>query len=391
MITIPTTNQLFTDIKSDLETAYGSNIPVFGKVFLYALALVQAAKLKLFYLAIASVQKNIFVDTADPESAGGTLERFGRIKINRNPFPATAGKYTLTVAGVSGATIPARTIFKSNDDSVNPGKIFIIDTDYVLPGSTGTITVRALEAGLESKMAVSEGMTATSPITNVSQNALVAAEVVAPVAAETIDNYRSKVVEAFRLEPEGGSPGDYRIWASDAQGALRVYPYAVSGSPWQVNLFVEATIADSTDGKGTPSVTILNEVIEVVNRDPDTTRPINERGRRPIGVILNTQAITPLTVNIEISDFVGLTAAIESLIEDALVEFLSTVRPFIAGADTLDNKNDILDLNKIVGVILQARPGSIFGAIEMTVDGNIEASHTFIAGDIPSLGTITYV
>lgn len=391
MITIPTINQLFTSIKSDLEGAYGSSVPVFGKVFLYALCLVEAAKQKLFYLSIAGLQKNLFVDTADPESAGGTLERFGRVKLKRNPFPATAGQYTLTVTGTTGASIPARTTFKSNDDSVNPGKLFILDNAYTMPSSSGTITVRALEAGVASKMVASEVMTATSPIANVNQQATVASESVAPIDAEDIEVYRNKVVEAFRLEPEGGSPGDYRIWSSDAQGVLRVYPYAVSGEPWKVNLFVEATIADSTDGRGTPTSTILDEVEAVIEMDPDTTRPVNERGRRPIGVTVDVQAVTPVSVQIRISGFVGSTPAIQTLIQESMIEFLSTVRPFVAGAYTLESKNDILDQNKIIGVILAAKPGSIFGAIQLTVGGNIETSHTFTDGDIPYLVSITYV
>lgn len=391
MITIPTVNQLFTDIKSDVESTYGSQIPVFGKVFLYAMALVQAAKLKLIYLAIAFVQKNIAPDTADSELFGGTLERFGRIKLRRNPFPATSGQYTLTVTGTSGSTIPSRTIYKSNDDSVNPSKLFILDNAYVMPSVTGTITVRALEAGLESKMNVGEGMTATSPIVNINQAALVATESVTPVAAETIENYRRKVIEAYRLEPEGGSVGDYRIWSSDAQGVLRVYPYAAFGLPWQVNLFVEATIADSIDGKGTPSATIISNVEDVTEQDPDTTRPLNERSRRPMGVTINVQAISVLNVDIQITGFVGLTGAIQTLIFDSLKEFLSTVRPFIAGAESLEDKRDILDVNNIISTILAARSGSTFGAVQLTVNSVVVSSHTFISGDIPHLNTVTYV
>lgn len=391
MITIPTTAQLFTDIKSDLEAAYGSTIPIFGKVYLYALCLVQAAKMKLLYLYIASVQKNIAPDTADSEFAGGTLERFGRIKLKRNPFPATAGQYTLTVVGTSGTTIPAQTVFRSNDDSLNPAKLFILDTAYLMPGTTGTITVRALEAGTDSKMFVGEGMTATAPIINISQQALVASEAISPTEAESIETYRSKVIEGYRLEPQGGSPGDYRIWSSDAVGVLSVYPYAVSGSPWQTNVYVEATIADSIDGLGTPSPTILANVDAVLRLDPDTSRPINERGRKPNGVILNVIAVDVLPVVISVNGFVGMTAEINTLLGDALEEYIKTVRPFIAGAASLEDKNDILDLNGIISTILSARPGSVFGAVTMTVDGVSESTHTFIQGEIPYISAINYI
>ncbi len=111
-ITIPTTLELYNDIITDLETKFSITIPLIGKNFLRAMAAVQAAKLKLLYLAVGSVQKNIFADTADPASAGGTLERFGIVKLNRLPFAATAGEYTVQLTGTIGATVPALTTFK---------------------------------------------------------------------------------------------------------------------------------------------------------------------------------------------------------------------------------------------------------------------------------------
>ena len=45
MITIPTLAELRTQIKSDLESNLQITIPVFGKAVLWAITLVQAAKL----------------------------------------------------------------------------------------------------------------------------------------------------------------------------------------------------------------------------------------------------------------------------------------------------------------------------------------------------------
>src|SRR5688572_3872346 len=252
MITIPTLNQLYTSILNDLETEFGNNIPLFGKNFLRAFAAVQAAKLKLFYIALGGVQKNIFVDTADPENSGGTLERFGRIKLGRNPFPAQAGQYTIEVTGSVGATIPASSTFKSNDDALSPGKLYVLDLAYTLIATTDTITVRALQAGTDSRLEVGDQLTATAPIPNANSLAQVTAESVTPLDAETTEEYRHKVVEAYQLEPQGGAASDYRIWAADVQGVARVYPYAKSGEPGVVDVYVEATPGDSTDGKGTP-------------------------------------------------------------------------------------------------------------------------------------------
>lgn len=391
MITIPTLNQLYTSILNDLETEFGTNIPLFGKNFLRAMAAVQAAKLKLFYTALGGVQKNIFADTADPENSGGTLERFGRIKLGRNPFPAQAGQYEVTVTGSIGATIPASSTFKSNDDALNPGKLYVLDLAYTLIATTDTITVRALQAGTDSRLEVGDQLTATAPIPNANSLAQVTAESVAPLDAESTEEYRRKVVEAYQLEPQGGAASDYRIWAADVQGVARVYPYAKTGESGVVDVYVEATPGDSTDGKGTPPGSMITEVEEVFEMDPDITKPINERGRRPLGVFdLNVLPVTIREIDIEIEDFEGITSPIQTQIENALEDALETVRPFISGADVLENKNDIFDLNRIISIILAVRPGSTFGEVNLYVDGLEVATHTFIAGDIPHLNSVTY-
>lgn len=392
MITIPTLSQLYTSILSDLETEMGTNVPVFGKNFLRALASVQAGKLWLKYKALAFLQKNIFIDTADRESTGGTLERFGRVKLGRNPFPATAGQYIVQVTGQIGAIIKANSTFKSNDDSQSPGKLFVLDNQYTLVSTTDSITIRALEAGLESKLSVADQLTATAPIANVNSIVIVLSESVEPLAAEDIEEYRRKGMDAYKLEPQGGAGSDYRLWAADAQGVQQSYPFAKTGFANEINLFVEATIADSIDGKGTPSGAILTEVESVVEMDPDVTQPLSARGRRPLGVFqVHYLPVTPKDVDIDIENFDGITPEIQTLLFNAIKEATDTVRPFVSSVDVLEEKNDILDKNKLIAIILNARPGSIFTNITLKIDGVPMNTYTFMNGDIPYLNTVNYI
>jgi len=64
-------------------------------------------------------------------------------------------------------------------------------------------------------------------------------------------------------------------------------------------LFIEATVVDSTDGKGTPSAALIQDVEDVIEFDPDTTKALEDRGRRPLTVnqIFFT-AITPQFVTV---------------------------------------------------------------------------------------------
>ena len=391
-VNIPTLNQLYTDILGQLESELGITIPLFGRNFLRALAAVQAAKLKLIYLMIGDVQKNIFVDTADPESIGGTLERFGRVKLGRSPFTSQAGTYTVSVTGDAGAVIKASSTFKSDDDSASPSMLFQLDNDYTLTGTGDTIDVRALEGGLDSKLTIGDTLTSTAPIANVESSVEVTVEVIAPLSAESIEDYRAKAIEAYQLEPQGGAATDYRLWSADAQGVAKVYPYVKQGFAGEIELFVEATVADSTDGKGTPSVTILNDVESVVEFDPDTTKPLNERGRRPVGVFnIDFNPITVKEIDVEITGYQNLTPTIQQSIDNAVEAFIKTVRPFVDAADVLANKNDILSVNNLTFIILQAEPASIFTSIDLKVDNVSVPTFTFDNGDIPSFNPLTYV
>lgn len=391
MTSIPTIQQLRADILNDLQGQLSVTINPFGKAFLRAKAWVWAAQLKLVYLTIANVQKNIFPDTADPEATGGTLERFGRVKLGRNPFPATQGQYTVSVTGTTGATIPASTTFRSDDNSQSPGLLYVLDAAYIFTSGSGTITLRALTGGTPAKLAVGNTLTATAPLLNADEAATVTAETVAPIDAETIEEYRQVVLQSFRLFPQGGASADYRLWGLEAQGVKQIYPYAASGAPNEVNVFVEATQGSSTDGKGTPTATILNTVISRIETDP-----VTGKGRRPLGVhAVNVSAVTINLVAITITGGT-ISSANRATITAALTEAVNKVRPFIPGADVLSNRNDSFGVNNIINTILTAVPGTLFTSVSMTVQtGGGPAVPTTVKvydnGSIPFLDSVTYV
>lgn len=380
MITLPTLTEINTAVIADIEARYGTPVSMVGKSFLRIWAGVISGTSYLMYIALGKVQKNIFVDTCDYE----TLVRFGRVKLGRNPFPATAGIYNVEVTGTIGAVIPVSSTFKSDDDSANPGNLFIIDSTVTLVSTTQIIQLRCLSSGVETKLEVGDTLTATAPIALVNSQCVVDEEITAPLSAETEDEYRSKVLNAFRLEPQGGAGADYRLWSADVQEVKNSYPFAAAGFT-QVNLFIEAKIADSTDGKGTPSSDTLDDV-ETAIEDPTVDRP----SRKPILSVVNYLPVTPLDVLITITDYVGLTAEIEATILATISEEMFKIRPFVSSIDVLDNKNDILSNHKIIGLILMAKPGSIFSSVSFTVDGVDYDTYTFSNGDIPHLVSITY-
>jgi hypothetical protein len=367
-----------------LENEFGVPINDQGKAEMRAQAATQAATLFGQYLAIAETQKNIWVDLCDEE----TLIRFGKIKINREPFSALAGRYDITVTGTIGGVIPAETTFKSDDNSLNPGVLYVLDVEHIMLTTSDTINVRALTIGEAGKLNIGDTLTATAPMPVVNSGAVVTAETVQPLAAEDIENYRDIVIAAFRIDAQGGSPGDYRLWVSGVQGVKIIYPYAREGFPSQGVIYIEATIADSIDGKGTPSAQTILDVKSAVNFDPDTSLDIDERGRRPMMAAIDYEPITVKTVVITITGFQALTAGKQASILAALQDSISQIRPFLDAADDPISENDTLDDNKIIGVITLNQPGNPFTSVGFTVNGVLHTSYEFVLGDIPYLNPV---
>ena len=387
MTTIPTFSAIRDSIIADLEAEY--SISILLRPFLYIWATIQASKFKLIYLLLGQVQKNVAPDTCDEE----TLIRFGMIKLGRPPRVAVQAQYEIDINITATGTITAGTVYKSDETATSPGKLYILDTDFVYSGTPGLvpITVRALEAGVESKLTAGDTMTATAPIAISEGIGVWSSVAVSPLAAEDIEDYRLAVLQGFRLEPNGGSCSDYRLWALDAAGVKQVYPYAKSGAPNEIDLFVEATKADSTDGRGTPGSTILAEVEDCIELDPDTTLSLAERGRRPLGVYaVNVQAIVLKAIGVTITGYVGRTAGTDAILAAAIGEVVDKVRPFIAACDDPTLRNNIISRNSIIQAVMEAIPGSVFTDIELQVDSVPLINYSLANGNIPYLSFITY-
>lgn len=392
MVKIPTLREIYNSIITDIEAELSIVIPFWTKAYIKVQAMVLATKIHIAYLALGFVQKNIFPDTADPESMGGTLERFGRIKIGRMPLPATQGRYSVEMTGVIGSVIPTGAILMSDDTSTNPGMLFITSLSYTFTSSTRVVDVRALTAGTASRMMIDETMSLTSPIIGVDTTGIVAAELTIPNDAEDIEEYRRVVLESFRLMPAGGASADYRLWAQDASGVKQSYPYASPSAPNEVDVYIESSISDSVDGMGTPTATTLTNASSVIEYDP-----ITGEGRRPLGVFaVNVLPVIVNKVTIDIPSFIDLTPEKQLLINNALKSLIDSVRPFIGGADVIDEKNDVLSTHRVIATIIETIPGAAFMSpiVKIQIGSGpvtIEDFKTFTFGNIPYLESVNYV
>lgn len=381
MINIPLLTTLYTTVKSQLEAYFETTIPDYGFNMLRGFSGVHANNLKMLYLTLGKVQKNVFPDTAEPEASGGTLERFGRVFLQRDPFPAIQGQYLCVVSGNTGATIPAASVFQSNDASLNPGYNFILDNAYTLTGASDTITLRALTAGVESSENIGDRLNAVSPIANVLGVVTIQSVVVAPVDAESIELYRTNILNAIRLLAGSWSAVDYRLVGGAIPGVQNIYAYSVSGAPNEVNVWIEGT-TPGTPPAG-PTIAAVAAATELV---------------RPLGIFAVNYAACPINlIDITIVQSITLTTAQRNLINGALAAAVTSVRPFVAAADILTERNDALATDftapystNIINVIASAIPSVPFGAVTFDVDGTPSTSTVFDFGNIPYLNSVTY-
>lgn len=378
--------QLKEQLSNDLRNRLGISDDNLKKV-LDALSSVLAAQLKLTYLAIDDAQRNLYPDTADLAINGGTLERLGRIYLNRDIKPATSAIYNASVVGEAGSTLRAGLTFKSNEDALNAGKLYILDNEFTLSGINDVIQIRSLGGGLEFELENTNELTITEPVIGVDKTISVSSVDTEPVEAETVQEYRTSILNAIQLEPQGGAKADYRIWANDASGVRFVYPYVKDGEAGTVQIYVEASGVNPI-----PNQTILDDVKSVIEFSPDTSKPLSERSRKPIQVNLEVLPVELVNVEVNITGLQTDTPLIRSAIESNLVEFLRSVRPFVDGADLLRNKNDILYAAKLQGVVSDVlEADNFFDNFTMLVDGVTQTTFLFSRENIPNLINVNYL
>ena len=271
------------------------NLTFVGRTFLYPFVIVLAGVMKILYLYAASINKNIWIDTADSEESGGNLERFARVILGRERLPAIQGQYELILNITANATtVQAGTTWKQP----NGDYLFVLDTTEVLDIGAFGVIVRALEAGNVSRLNVGDELEATQPLANVDQIGVISSVSIEPTDGESVEDYRNAAIETFNSEPTGGSGADYRGWARDVPSIRTVYPYVKESEAGTVQIYVESLPTGADEFEPTlptteqkellylPITIDINTVIRtgVLILDPDETKPENDRGRMPVGV-----------------------------------------------------------------------------------------------------------
>ena len=394
---IPKYNDLYNSILQNYAAGFNDSVENLD-VSIKVEANVLAGILYPIYLRNAYLQESIYPDLKDETE----LLRYGFHTLSRYPIPATQGKYKCVTTGINGQTITESTTYIANDETDAVGSIYIVDEDYVVSGGVVNPIIRSLEAGTAYALQIGDTLTAVQP--QATENVITVTEIIEnPIDAEDLESYRADILERMRVINTSDSPAALRLWCSYIGEIEQTYPYL--DTPGEVKVYVESTAAATStniienpnDVVGVPTQATLDKVY----KEPSGTTPESGallfdettlEGRKSIG-ILNIQAlpVVPVEFNVVVnglSDVSYLTS-----IKSAIESLFYTKRPFIAGADSINNQNDIISKDSIVSEIISLLAGTgVTYTIVYLYKGitNID-NYRLDNGEIPFINNVTTV
>lgn len=351
-------------------------------------------------LKLSKVQQSIFTDLAERDE----LIREGLILLGRTPAVAVQGVYSVTVQNTSGVSIKAGTQFIANTNSTSPGKVYVNDVEYstngdvlndILPltNPTGTITLRALTAGIGGVLAVGDKLTAIQPLINATDEVEVASVITEARSEENIESYRADVIAAKAKILNILTQGTIRSLCLSVPEIRTVYSYAQKNNAGNIVVFVEATKENSLAGTYEPTQTVLDQLYKYDGIDETGLLVYDEdkaKARRHIGVL--NFAVLPITQRQVIVKLTGLTGINKAEpIKNAISDLLYNVRPYQGGADSLQTQNDTLYQPQVLSAIYTVLNGTgvVFSNMTMSVDGIDVTEFRFTYGDYPYLQDLT--
>ncbi len=396
----PTTEELRDNIVANLEAALSQTVPLLPKAFTRPLAAALAAVLILVYryAGFSFLQAFVAFATLDETEVNGTklkpLVEWGRLFGVGDPIPAVQAELVIdvTVQNQVGDLPGGSQLLRADT-----GVLYQTVAAVLLDAPTVSVTVKASSdptggggAGAIGNLNDGDIVSFPNPLPNVATDAVVTSTAVSGVDGETEEAYRSRILDRTTARPQGGALADYRVWGSEVAGVAFIYPY--TGSPGEIDVFVESTTA--LDPDGIPDAALLTAVFDAIELDDNGLA-----SRRPANAGVNTLPISGgtrtafdvIVGGLVVPDPTKL-AATEAAISDALDEFLRSREPFIVGLSVLP-RTDNISQAAVAGVVYEiaSAEGAVVATVALELSGVPVVAHTLGNGEKAKLGNATFV
>jgi hypothetical protein len=345
---------------NEWQTQFNNKLRILPKSFIKIFATVCAGVFIFLYKQIGWVFLQIFPETAywgevnvlglkiRPLVKWGVLIGVGEPKTGS----AWRGNILVDVTQLL-SQLTAGTQLKSDIT----GKIYLTDETATFDFDTAVIPVSCSETGSAGNLEPGDVLNFVSPLGNVKKAATVQTVLEDAIDDETEAEYRYRVVNRWRMQPQGGALADYRIWAAEVSGVLQTYPYNDQSSPAGVLLYVSGNPTYYTDR--IPSAALLLLVGKACTYNPES----GVANRKPLTAIIDPQGnetytnVKPITVNIFDVYIYGLTGIpaldFANAVRSPLEEYFLGREPYIRGLSDDNNKTNIVSKNNVSSVVDQ--------------------------------------
>jgi hypothetical protein len=274
------------------------------------------------------------------------------------------------------------------------GKIYIIEEAKTLENNTEMVNLICASIGTIGNLETGDKLYFVEPLGNVKKEAEVTVVLEVAVDDETEADYRYRVVNRWRVQPQGGALADYRTWGMEISGVLNVYPYNDDDSPNGVILYVSGNPAVFPNR--IPSEALLVAVGNACIYNPET----GIANRKPMTAVIDPQNngtyanIRPVTLQIFDIYIEGLTG-ISSLefsenVRSPIKEYFLGRESYIRGLSHDNNKTNLVSKNNVSSVVDQVAISlkAEFDSVTMKAGEVVIPTYTLGMGELCDLGNL---
>lgn len=374
---------------ANFENNLSQLVPLLDKAFLRVCAALEAmGQTQLVKFGVERALQNLAIT-----ATGEDLKNIGLEKdVIKNPAVATV--LTATLPGTDGVVVKIRTPFTGAAN----GMRYYTDAAYTITGGIATMSLTAEEVGVAGNLNVSDTLSIGTQIAGAESTATVTEITTTGAEEEDQEDFRARILFAMRSSSGGSNATDHKTWAEAVSGVLTAFPYAGSplgpiySTPSERTVYIESTT--DIDPDGIPPESLLEDVREALNTDPETGL-----ARYVLGITDETLYVEPIVrtqFEVTITDLIVDESFETQLKEDmstALTLYFLSLNPFIIGIDVETEKNDLitkLTISRIVQGILET-VGASATLVTFNIGGDPALdSYELAFGEKAKLGVITY-
>ncbi|MFC3336895.1 baseplate J/gp47 family protein [Paracandidimonas soli] len=180
------------------------------------------------YGFLGHIARQILPDSCDED----VLRRWAAMR-DVDRWAAVAASGSILVSGVPGAIVGKDRLWQRFD-----GQQYAVVADTMIADGPTLVPVRAMMPGAAGNTDPGVRLSLVSPVAGVLEQAEVDPDgLVSGLDLEPLNEWRTRVIESFRVVPHGGSDEDYVMWARQVPGVTRAWTKPNYMGPGTVGVF----------------------------------------------------------------------------------------------------------------------------------------------------------